>query len=62
MVLVPVREDDGADAVGAVLEVAEVRQDEIDAEVLVAREGKPGVDDDDVLAELEDGHVLSHLA
>ncbi len=62
MVFVPVGEDDGAHPVGAVLEVAEVRQHEVDAEVLVAREGKAGVDDDDVLAELEDGHVLSDLA
>ena len=56
------RQHDGADAVGAVLEVPEVRQDEVDAEVLVAREGQAGVDDDDVLAQLEDGHVLTDLA
>ena len=30
--------------------------------MLVAREGEPGVDDEDVLAQLEDGHVLAHLA
>ena len=51
MVLVPVGEHDGPHPVGAILQVTEVRQDEVDAEVLVSREGKPGVDDDDVLAD-----------
>ena len=62
MVFVPVREHDGAHPVGAVLEVAEVRQHEVDAEMLVAREGEACVDDDDVLVQLEDGHVLADLA
>ena len=43
-------------------EVREVRQHEIDAEVLVAREGKPCVDDDPLALVLEDGHVLPDLA
>ncbi len=43
-------------------EVREVGQDEVDAEVLVAREREPGVDDDALVAELEDGHVLADLA
>jgi hypothetical protein len=30
--------------------------------VLVAREGQAGVHDDDVLPQLEDGHVLADLA
>ena len=60
VVLVPVREHDRVDA--AVAEVADVRQDEVDAEVLVAREGQPGVDDHDVVAVLVDGHVLADLA
>ena len=37
-------------------------QDEVDAEVLVAREREPGVDDDDLAAVLVDGHVLADLA
>ena len=61
VVFVPVREHDGAHPVGAVLEVAEVRQHEVDAEMLVAREGQACVDDDDVLVQLEDGHVLADL-
>ena len=60
VILVAVREHDRVDA--AVAEVADVRQDEVDAEVLVAREGEPGVDDDDVVAVLVDGHVLADLA
>ena len=60
MVLVAVREHDARHA--AVAQVAEVRQHEVDAEVLVAREGEPGVDDDDLVAVLVDGHVLPDLA
>ena len=60
VVLVPVREHDRVD--GLVDEVAEVRKDEIDAEVLVARERETGVDHDPVVAELEHGHVLPDLA
>src|SRR6185437_11109503 len=60
VILVGVREDDGAD--GAVAEVAEVGKDDVDAEVLVARERHPRVDDDDLVAELEHRHVLADLA
>ncbi len=60
MVLVRVRQHDGTDAL--VAQVAEVGQDHVDTEVLVARKCHPGVDDDDLVAELVDGHVLSHLA
>ena len=60
VILVRVREDDRAHVL--VAEVAEVREDQVDAEVLVAREGQPGVDDDRLAADLEDGHVLAHLA
>ena len=44
VILVAVREDEREHL--AVLEVGEVRQDEVDAEVLVAREREPGVDED----------------
>ena len=60
VILVPVREDDRAHVL--VLEVAEVGKDEVDAEVLVARERKPRVDDDRLAARLVHGHVLAHLA
>jgi hypothetical protein len=60
VVLVCVREDDRTNRL--VGEVAEVREDQVDAEVLVAREGDAGVDDDPLVAVLEDGHVLADLA
>ena len=56
------REHDGADALAASREVAEVREDEVDAEVLVAREREAGVDDDELAVGLDDGHVLADLA
>jgi hypothetical protein len=43
-------------------EVPEIRQDEIDAEMLVSGEREPGVDHDPVVADLEHGHVLPDLA
>ena len=60
VILVRMREDDRADML--VAEVAEVRQDHVHAQMLVAREGHAGVDDDRVVAGLVDRHVLSHLA
>ena len=62
MVLVRVREDDGADVGLPLDEVREVRQDEVDAEVLVAREREAGVDDERAPVVLEHGHVLADLA
>ena len=62
VILVPVREHDRAHEILAVAEVREVGQDEVDAEMLVAREGKPRVDDDDRAVRLVDGHVLPDLA
>ena len=47
VVLVAVGEDDRLDVVGALAQVGEVRQDEVDAEHLRGREHQPGVDDDD---------------
>src|SRR6185503_20630636 len=43
-------------------EVGEVGQHEVDAEVLVTRERETRVDDDALVADLEDGHVLPDLA
>jgi hypothetical protein len=62
VVLVPVGEDDRADVALVILEVGEVRKDEIDAQMLVARERQAGVDDDDPVVALDDHHVLSDLA
>ena len=62
VILVPVREHDRAHHLLPLAEVREVGQDEVDAEMLVAREREPGVDDDDRAVGLVDGHVLADLA
>jgi hypothetical protein len=54
------REHDRPDVLAA--QVAEVGKDHIDAEVLVAGESHPGVDDDQLSADLVHRHVLAHLA
>ena len=46
----------------APVEIAEVRKDQVDAEVLVAREREPGVDHERRAVGLEHGHVLADLA
>ena len=59
VVLVAVGDDDAAE-LGCVLEqVGVVRQDEVDAHVLVVWEHQAGVDEHDVVAALEGGHVLA---
>ena len=60
VVLVGVRQDDRAH--GPPDEVREVRQHQVDAEMLVAREREARVDDDALVADLEHGHVLPDLA
>ena len=62
VVLVRVGEHDRPNLPGPVAQVREVGQDEVDAEMLVPRERKPGVDDEASPLVLEDGHVLSDLA
>ena len=62
MVLVRMREEQGADLTVVLLQVPEVREDQVDPEVLVAREGEPCVDDHDLAADLVDHHVLAHFA
>ena len=62
VILVGVGEDDRAHRPPAIAQVREVREDQVDAEVLVAREREPGVDDDRIVAVLVDGHVLADLA
>ncbi len=60
VILVRVREDDRAQL--GVAEVAEVREDQVDAEVLVARERHARVDHEALPVDLVDGHVLADLA
>jgi hypothetical protein len=61
VVLVRVREQHRAHLSGSLPQVREVRQDEIDPEMLVAREREAGVDDHDLVVELVDGQVLPDL-
>ena len=60
VILVGVREHDGQHL--AALEIAEVGQHEVDAEVLVTREREARVDDEDLAGDLEHRHVLPDLA
>src|SRR6266487_4265467 len=62
VILVAVREDHGLDGIGSLAQGREVRQNEIDAEVLVPRKGEAGVHDDDGAVALVGGHVLPDLA
>jgi hypothetical protein len=62
VVLVPVREQHRAYRPLAVDQVREVGQDQVDAEVLVAREREACIDHDGLAAGLEHGHVLADLA
>ena len=62
VVFVAVREDDGTHHLLPLAQIGEVRQDEVDTEMLVAREREAGIDDDDRAVRFVDGHVLSDLA
>ena len=62
VVFVTVGEDQADDVVHPVVEVAEVRQDEVDAGLLLFGEEDTAVDDEQLAAVLEDGHVPADLA
>ena len=61
VVLVAMGDDDRLDLMGALAQVGEVGQDEVDADHLRGREAKADVDDDDATVVLDDGHVLAYL-
>ena len=61
VVLVGVGDEERAHLGAVLLEVADVGDDEVDAEHLLVREHEAAVDDDDVVAVLEDVHVLADL-
>src|SRR5581483_12087068 len=61
VVFVTVRDHDRLDVLGALAEVAEIRQHQVYAEHVRCRKTQPGVDDDDPVAVLDDGHVLADL-
>ena len=62
VVLVRVREQNRPHLVCSVAQIREVREDEVDAEMLVTRKGEARVDDDDLPVRLENGQVLADLA
>ncbi len=62
VVLVAVRDDDRLDVGGALAQIAEVGQHEVDADHLGGREAQPDVDHDDPAVVLDDRHVLADLA
>ena len=62
VILVAVREDDGAEPLAPAAHVREIGNDVIDAGQLVVREHEPAVDRDQVLAGLDQHHVEADLA
>ena len=62
MILMSVRDYDSADAGGVGLEIADVRQNHVDAVHILVREAHAAVNDDNIAAELKGSHVLSYLA
>ena len=62
VVLVAVGDHDRLDVVDALAQVGEVRQHQVDAQLLGGREAQAGVDDHDPVAVLDDRHVLADLA
>ena len=62
VVLVAVGEDDGLDVVEPVPDVGEVREDQVDAGLVVLGEQHAAVDDEQPAGVLEDGHVAADLA
>ena len=62
MVFVAVGDEEGEHVVAALAQEGDVGQDEVDAQHLVAREGQPAVDHDDLAAVLDGRHVLADLA
>ena len=59
MVFMAVRDDDGPYFVPVFNQVTHVRDDEVDTEHVVIREGQAGVDDDDIISVLDDRHILA---
>ena len=62
VVLVAVREHDADDVVEPVLDRLEVGQDQVDAGLVLLGEQHAAVDDEELAAVLEDGHVAADLA
>ena len=61
VVLVGMGDQEGPDLLAVLAQVGDVRDDEVDPEHLLVGEHESTVDDDDVVAVLEDVHVLADL-
>lgn len=62
VILVPVRDEQAADLVFVRDQIADIGDDQIDAGQFFVGESKPRVDDDDIVAVLDGGHVFADLA
>ena len=62
MILVAVRQHDADDVGEAVTDRTEVREDQVDAGMVLLGEQHPAVDDEQLAVELEHGHVAADLA
>ena len=62
VVLVAMRENDRLDVVGAIAQVREIRQHEVDSKHVGGWKHQPGIDHDDAAVGLDDSHVLADLA
>src|SRR5215207_923698 len=62
MVFVAMRNSDAAQLRQSVLDVADIRDDQVDAPLPFFGELPPGVDDDHVIPELDGHHALADLA
>ena len=62
MIFVSVRQKDAADLLAVVDEIGDVGKDEVDPRHLFGREDDACVNDDDVAAVLDGGHILADLA
>ena len=61
VVLVAVRQHDGLDLVLVLDEVADIRDDEVDAEHVFIREHQSRIDDEDLIIHADDSHILADL-
>ncbi len=62
MVLVPVRQQDAPEVLDPLLDIGDIRDDQVDALLILFRELAAAVEQEDAVAALDGGHVLADLA
>jgi len=62
VVFMPVRHQQSAELVGALAQIGEVVDDDVDPEHLLVREHQPAIDDHEIVVRLDAGHVAADLA